>query len=316
MRVLNYNIEYGGYEKKISIKKYIRLIKNNNIDIMIICEPNLPTIKDTYDIDGKILVDYSDYGNNSMEMLAKKIGFNYITTYDKCITIITHYDIKKEPNSNFVFDIMVNGRIIKIIPIHLIDYPFTFYSLHNIPYQETPLKIDNKEDVVKLSYSTKSKDIEKIIDYVKMNPGEKIIIAGDFNEPSHLDDPLNEWIVSKKFEDIGMIDSYRHMNKTIIRDKLGYNIDGASCCNIPADFEYELKSENSSNSEPSSRIDFIYTKNLDIVSSNVLKQYASYSDHLPLLTVVDFHKTINYRMKYMKYKIKYLKLIQLIDFIV
>jgi len=289
MRILNYNIEYGGFEKHINKDKYVKLIKKHNIDIFIGTEPNQPVI-DTYK-DSKICADYNKYGENTIEQVAKILGFNFITTEDKAITIISRYPIKST-EVPYVFEISINDQIVIIIPIHLVDYPFTFFSLRHIPYQNTPLTFSNKQEIIDLSYSTKSKVIDAVLEYIKNNPSKKIIIAGDFNEPSHLDDPSNEWIISKKFQEQGIIDSYRYINKQVITDSLGYNIEGATCCNTLFD------------DEPLNRVDYIYTKNLDIVSSSVLKEYAHFSDHLPVLTEVKL-VDLKYENKYLKYKIKY-----------
>jgi len=307
MKILNYNIEYGGFEKHINHINYIKLIQNEDIDIFIATEPHKPSIKisDTNEKDSMICADYSVYGENTIELVARELNkrvasnnikYNYITTDNKLITIISKYIIQKTKD-NFVFDIIVSpDNIIKLIPIHLIDYPFTFYSLRGIPYRETPNIFSSKNEIVDLSYSTKSDEIDRIINYVKNNMTEKIIIAGDFNEPSHLDDKHNMWIISKKFSDIGLIDTYRYLNKKITLDEYGYNTDGATCCNILLE------------DEPLNRVDYIYTKNLEPIKSIVLKKYSHYSDHLPVLTEI---KDINlsYKQKYLKYKIKYLKLI-------
>jgi hypothetical protein len=301
MRILNYNIEYGGFEKKVDPLKYVELVQKYAIDIFICTESHLPKI------DEKNVVDMEVYGEDTMKKVAKQLGYYYITTDDKAITIISKYvlertNVPEEHSSSarlkeqssfnvpFVYDVIYFNHRIKIIPIHLVDYPFTFYSLRNVPYPSTPMTFNNKKEIVDLSYSTKSSVVEKILQYIKNNPNEKIIIAGDFNEPSHLDD-TNEWIVSKKFEEHGLIDSYRSVNKKVKLDKLGYNTDGATCCNL-----------DKTTNEPLNRVDYIYTKNLSIVDSYVLKEYVHYSDHLPVFTEVDI---IDYGLLYMKYKLKY-----------
>jgi hypothetical protein len=294
MHILSYNIEYGGFEKKVNYMKYVKLVQKYKIDVFIATEPFLPKINDTQ-------VDYNSYGENTIEKVAKELGYFYTTidrgaTIQYPITIISRYKIEPT-NHDFVFDLIHPLYRIKIIPIHLIDYPFTFYSLRNIPYQNTPTVFKDKKEVVDLSYSTKSTEIEKILDFIKRNPNEKIIIAGDFNEPSHLDDTY-EWIISKKFEENGLIDSYRRINKKVVLDKLGYNTDGATCCNLL------------DKNEPLNRVDYIYTKNLKVLNSSLLKEYSHYSDHLPLSTEVEItDKKLNYGYKYMKYKLKYYELI-------
>lgn len=42
MKILNFNIEYGGYEKNITYNDYIKLIKDNQIDVFVGTEPNHP----------------------------------------------------------------------------------------------------------------------------------------------------------------------------------------------------------------------------------------------------------------------------------
>lgn len=278
MKILNFNIEYGGYDRKISISKYVDIIIDNEIDIFFCIEPFYPSI----DIKTKKL-NYNKYGknivNNLINLLEKKglIYYHLETSGMKNdVSIISKYPIKRTRNK-FIYKINIPEEII-LIPIHLDDAPFTFYSIRGIPYERTPMTFNNKNEIVKLSYSTKSNDIENILNYIKKHPDSKYIIAGDFNEPSHLDDKNNEWIISKKFLEIGLIDNYRFIkdkNKTNKKyDKLGYNLEGATCCN-------------NENNEPPSRIDFIYTKNLNIINSKILEKYNNYSDHLPVLTIIN-----------------------------
>jgi hypothetical protein len=190
-------------------------------------------------------------------------------------SIISRYPITKT-RCPYIFKTQIYPTIeIHLIPIHLSDIPFTFYTIRGIEYPDTPRHIDNPKDVSKLSYSTKSKYIEPILKYISRYPDKKYIIAGDFNEPSHLDDLKYEWIISKKFEKAGIIDTYRHVkNKKKVKqvlDTYEYNIEGATCCD---------------NKEPFNRVDYIYTKNLDIKDSAVLDKYRKLSDHLPVLTTV------------------------------
>lgn len=199
------------------------------------------------------------------------------------MSIISKNPISKTRNK-FIYKLDVpdsKGDIneVMIIPIHLDDSPFTFYSIRGITYQETPNTFKNKKEIVELSYSTKSKEIENILQYINKYPNKKYIIAGDFNEPSYLDDPSNKWIISKKFQENGLIDTYRYIqNKKGIkpkRDELGYNYEGITCCN-----------EKGKTDLPDCRIDYIYVKNMEIVDSKILKKYKNYSDHMPVLSVV------------------------------
>lgn len=62
MRILNYNIEYGGYIRNIPPSKYADIIIDNNIDVFICTEPHYP------DINKKTKKpNYEKYGENIIE---------------------------------------------------------------------------------------------------------------------------------------------------------------------------------------------------------------------------------------------------------
>ena len=88
------------------------------------------------------------------------------------------------------------------------------------------------------------------------------IIAGDFNEPSHLDININVPI-SNEFEKNGFIDSYRFIN-----DSLGNT----------------WPSGNFYQNEPDQRVDFIYVKNFKVISSSTYETNNWLSDHKMIIT--------------------------------
>ena len=282
MRILNYNIEYGGYIRNIKPSKYAEIIIDNKVDVFICAEPHYPEINSK-----NKKTNYDKYGKNVMEdviNILEKKGLQYyhmeVRGMPFYMSIISKYTISRTRNK-YTYKLAVQDVVeeILLIPIHLDDAPFTFYTIRGIPYERTPNNFTNKQEIVDSSYSTKSKIIENILQYIKKHPNEKYIIAGDFNEPSHLDDPYNEWIISKKFLEIGLIDSYRYIqNKKGVkptRDELGYNYEGVTCCNEQGETNF-----------PDCRIDYIYVKNMEIVDSKILKKYKNYSDHMPVLSIV------------------------------
>jgi endonuclease/exonuclease/phosphatase family metal-dependent hydrolase len=78
----------------------------------------------------------------------------------------------------------------------------------------------------------------------KIKKTERAIIAGDFNEPSHLDLEKIKVPVSKEFEKHGFIDTYRSKNG----EEEGYT--------WPAGGFYKK--------EPLQRVDIIYTRGLKV----------------------------------------------------
>jgi endonuclease/exonuclease/phosphatase family metal-dependent hydrolase len=284
LKVLTFNIEYGGsyiYEsndyQNILNTHYSEIIRNHQPDIALFQEPFYPISNNITDLeayDSKYI-----YLFNPIENLAKAHNYYYMTTYNQYpITILSKYKIN-EPIDDILYKININSQIINIIPIHLSDILFTFYTLRNIsPYQNNNLQTN--DDYINESYKSKKPYIEKIIKIISdpdsnpdsdPNSDNKYIIAGDFNEPSLLDDKEIKWNCSKILLDCGFIDTYRELNKTTTYDKYNYNYAG-STCNKYNQFE------------PQCRIDYIYSKNLIPIQSYLLDKYDKISDHIPLIT--------------------------------
>ena len=96
------------------------------------------------------------------------------------------------------------------------------------------------------------------------------IIAGDFNEPSHLDLENIKTPVSIEFEKNGFIDTYKYINKDSSGDTW------------PVGNFYKK--------EPKQRLDFIYTKNLKVVGSNTYDNHNDYewpSDHKMVISDIE-----------------------------
>lgn len=144
--------------------------------------------------------------------------------------------------------------------IHLSDIPSLTHHLYGMSYHSS--------ETIPLSYT-----LPKLLKLCKKNRLPRIkeemkkisdisIIAGDFNEPSHLDIDVNV-PVSNEFEKNGFIDSYRLMNSS-----LGNT--------WPCGKFYQT--------EPDQRVDFIYTKNLKIVASSTYETNNWPSDHKMVIT--------------------------------
>jgi endonuclease/exonuclease/phosphatase family metal-dependent hydrolase len=101
----------------------------------------------------------------------------------------------------------------------------------------------------------------------KAKPFHRAILAGDFNEPSHLDLQNLQVPVSQEFEKYGFLDSFRISNPDI-----GYT--------WPTGGLYT--------GEPSQRIDMIYTKNIEVLESVVYEEDPWISDHKMVITDMKF----------------------------
>lgn len=93
---------------------------------------------------------------------------------------------------------------------------------------------------------------------------EKIIIAGDFNNPSHLDDTI-EWTVSKFLAENDFVDSFKYINPHVIESSLVSSVS-----------KY--------------RSDYIYSKNIGVTDSKMVSEIGRYpwpSDHKAVVSVLE-----------------------------
>ena len=105
----------------------------------------------------------------------------------------------------------------------------------------------------------------------KTKPHSRAIIAGDFNEPSHLDLEINV-PVSKLFEKHGFSDTFWVANKELADEK-GHT--------WPASTLYKQ--------EPGQRIDMIYVKNMKVIRSFIRGENTAkwMSDHKMVISDVE-----------------------------
>ena len=150
--------------------------------------------------------------------------------------------------------------------VHLDDIPSLSHHMINMIYKSSeiiPLSL-TRQQLLKLCAKRRLPRLQEELKSIKN--ADRAIIAGDFNEPSHLDLDNIQTPCSNELAKNGFIDTYRHMHGL---DKSGYT--------WPAGQFYK--------NEPDQRIDFIYTKNVEIVSSDIYGEGSKWiSDHKMVIT--------------------------------
>ena len=150
--------------------------------------------------------------------------------------------------------------------VHLDDIPSLSHHMINMIYKSSeiiPLSL-TRQQLLKLCAKRRLPRLQEELKSIKN--ADRAIIAGDFNEPSHLDLDNIQTPCSIELAKNGFIDTYRHMHGL---DKSGYT--------WPAAQFYK--------NEPDQRIDFIYTKNVEIVSSDTYGEGSKWiSDHKMVIT--------------------------------
>jgi endonuclease/exonuclease/phosphatase family metal-dependent hydrolase len=228
--------------KTTLIKKWIDVLLKLKVDILFIQEIfNIE--KFATDLGMKLLnIDHGD-------------GICVLINPNKLV-IIDNNNVKLHSDINPIY---IGG-------MHLDDIPSLSHHMINMIYKSSeiiPLSLTMKQ-LLKLCAKRRLPRLQEELKSIKN--ADRAIIAGDFNEPSHLDLDNIQTPCSNELAKNGFIDTYRHMHGL---DKSGYT--------WPAGQFYK--------NEPDQRIDFIYTKNVEIVSSDIYGEGSKWiSDHKMLIT--------------------------------
>lgn len=211
---------------------------------------------------------------NSAEEIASKLRMHCLSFTQSKTAILSHKRITKVAEGSH-FGIAKIGRLYYCV-IHLSDTPYTPFEVSGIPYPEDcGFHSRDPKILVRRSLEMRGRELIELIDALTSLPSSaKVIAGGDFNEPSHLDwtpeaARRGEVPVAIKFpcsrlmEVLNFVDTYREIN-----DDLGYTWPDR-------EIDYEYRSD---------RIDFIFAKNLDITSSEIIK--TGLSDHAMVVSEV------------------------------
>ena len=243
LRIATINLcDENPMSKTALIKKWIDVLLKLKVDILFIQEIfNIE--KFATDLGMKLLnIDHGD-------------GICVLINPSKLV-IIDNNHVKLHSDINPIY---IGG-------VHLDDIPSLSHHMINMIYKSSeiiPLSL-TRQQLLKLCAKRRLPRLQEELKSIKN--ADRAIIAGDFNEPSHLDLDNIQTPCSIELAKNGFIDTYRHMHGL---DKSGYT--------WPAAQFYK--------NEPDQRIDFIYTKNVEIVSSDTYGEGSKWiSDHKMLIT--------------------------------
>jgi len=234
--------------KTTLIKKWIVVFSKLNVDILFlqeIAKYNIETLAN--ELDMKI------FNINQIEETSILINPDKLSIID----------------NNYV-KLKTGRKPIYIGGIHLDDVPSLPHHMNNMTYKSyKTYSLSNSIDkMLSLCEKHRMPRVKEEFKKIKNIEKDRIIIAGDFNEPSHLDLDNNiKAPISIEFEKNGFVDTYRYMNKTIITNT---DMDTNTNTNMIIDkskIGYTWPAGQYYKGEPEQRIDFIYTKNLKIIKS-------------------------------------------------
>jgi len=264
MKILSINIEFGGYylfehcKSYGFIEAYGDLIRKQHIDVVCFQE----------------CMFLGEKSFDTSKKLAKQLGWFHIGHPKHYLSMISKFPLKRIGGGRgsvhpflacmFTDD---HGKVWRVANLHCNDQPFTYYSLIGLPYPNTPPDLTPKKAAT-LSYESKEDDLNATLRSMRSR-SKRVIICGDFNEPSHLDQDI-PWKCSRELARRGFIDT--------IRDK---HPDPRRFPMFTCDVQRKETETN-----PPLRIDFMYAKSkpkhVDYLRE--LKWKGQYlSDHLPIV---------------------------------
>lgn len=228
LRVITINLcyEYPG-KKGTLLNKWINILKKIDADVLFLQEIN----------------------NYNLEKIANELGLKLLNlnNFEGTCVLINPYKLTIIDNNHVKLKSGI--KPIYIGGIHLDDVPSLPHHMNNLVYKSSetvPLSY-SLDRVLKMCAKRRLPRIKE--ELAKVKKTDRAIIAGDFNEPSHLDLDKIKAPVSKEFEKQGFADAYRYKNK----EEPGFT--------WPAGSLYQK--------EPEQRVDIIYTKNIKIVDSTI-----------------------------------------------
>ena len=228
LRILTINLcDESPGKKTTLLKKWIVILSKIKGDILFLQEAN------SYNI----------------EKLASELGLKILNVDNLEGTCVLVNPIKLTIiNDNLVKVIKSRKEPIYIGNLHLDDVPSVLHHMNNVIYKSSktiPIS-SSKDKILKLCAERRLPRLKQELSKAKKY--DRAILAGDFNEPSHLDLDNIKTPVSIELKKNGFIDTYRYIHKG---------------------FDYTWPAGQFYKKEPEQRIDFIYTKNLKVESSHV-----------------------------------------------
>jgi endonuclease/exonuclease/phosphatase family metal-dependent hydrolase len=252
LRILTINLcdEFSG-KKSLLLNKWVLILSKIKADILFLQEVTSYNIENLSNSLGLKIVNINKLEATSILVNPKK----FVILDNNLVKLINS---RKAP--------------IYIGNLHLDDVPSVPHHMNCVTYKSSeiiPISY-SKEKILKLCAERRLPKLKQ--ELVKAKKYARAIIAGDFNEPSHLDLDINV-PVSKLLEKNGFIDTFWYANP---------NLKQADGYTWPASSLYKK--------EPEQRIDMIYTKKMKIINSITYdgpKSFKWISDHKMVITDVE-----------------------------
>ena len=235
-RLMSFNILYGGTHLGQPLEQTAAVIRLAQADIVVVCE---------------------QWGN--AEPLADLLGFTchivVAPPYWQSVAVLSRYPIL-DTFANGVRLELESRQSACVFGVHLTSTPYQ-------PYQVRDKAYTSNEEIPDEARETREQELVVVLSEIQplIEAGERVLLCGDFNEPSHLDWTLASareghhfglemsWPCSKRVTESGMADAYRTVFPDVCRHP------GHTWTSVPG---LGVGGSERAEEEVHDRIDFVY----------------------------------------------------------
>ena len=240
--LMSFNILYGGTHLGQSLEQTAAVIRLAQADIVVACE---------------------QWGN--AEPLADLLGFTchivVAPPYWKSVAVLSRYPITETFANGVRLELDLQQSVC-VFGVHLTSTPYQPYRVRDKAYRK-------KEEILDEARETREQELVVVLSEIRplIEAGERVLLCGDFNEPSHLDWTQASareghhfglempWPCSKRVTESGMEDAYRVVFPDVCRHP------GYTWTSVPG---LGVGGSERAEDEVHDRIDFIYYAGLGL----------------------------------------------------
>ena len=248
--LMSFNILYGGTHLGQPLEQTAAVIRLAQADIVVVCE---------------------QWGN--AEPLADLLGFTchivVAPPYWQSVAVLSRYPIL-DTFANGVRLELESRQSACVFGVHLTSTPYQ-------PYQVRDKAYTSNEEILDEARKAREQELVVVLSEIQplMEAGERVLLCGDFNEPSHLDWTKASaregrhfglemaWPCSKRVTESGMEDAYRAVFPDVCRHP------GYTWTSVPG---LGVGGSERAEHEVHDRIDFVYHAGpgLDPISASII----------------------------------------------
>lgn len=272
LRIMSFNTWGSGANDNKTVTETVEVIRTINPDIIALLEVRAESVPCTSIC--------PPTGPSRAPAIARELGYyihenQEVNALQWANAILSKYPILRSTENDFGVVLDIYGNHVAMFGIHLTDFPYQPYQLSGIPCDGAQ-SLKSAKDAIAAATTARGPGMNLLLQEISglSDAVSTIIVAGDFNEPSHLDwtesaasirrHPLAvKYPTTLRLETLGFTDTYR----TIYPDEIS-----------KPGFTWTPFGSSDEKSEHFDRIDYIFVRNATVVSAEVIGEKSPEAD--------------------------------------